>query len=407
MRTIPIVALSLVLAGAAFPGDPPTPAAAADLLDSRIRGSLIGSAIGDAFGGPVEFAEADRVRSIVGSDWVDRFVPYPADFLPNPWGVWDPAAPRGAGTDDTRINQVFVECAIRYGGAMGPQLLAIEYIERYRDRERFYPRHVRFAEEHFTWFLSRSAETLGMRELPWGKKVVPEMGPSLMGLISLAPAGLLFRNEPGKAYRRAHEADIVDLGYAKECTGILAAMVSAALAEGATAKGIVRAGLDADPLGLGADRPAAKALRRFVALAEEARSDRALVDAIAAEVKSMGKGVFDPIEALGVATAALVRADGDPIRTIVIAVNDRDLDGEGRLVKLRDVDCTASIAGAIAGALRGIEAFPEEWVRDAVEANRKVYGFDLEENARRFRGGRVRQSDQGQVRIGSPYPGMP
>ena len=67
-----------------------------------------------------------------------------------------------------------------------------------------------------------------------------------------------------------------------------------------------------------------------------------------------------------------------------MAVNDRDLDENGNLRRLRDVDCTGGVAGALVGALCGIEAFPDDWVTDTIEANKQVYGIDLEENAQRF-----------------------
>ena len=87
---------------------------------------------------------------------------------------------------------------------------------------------------------------------------------------------------------------------------------------------------------------------------------------------------------MGVPAAALYYSDGDPIRAIAMAANDRDLNEDGSLKRLRDVDCTAGVAGALAGALCGVEAFPDDWVKDAVEANKQVYGIDLEANARRF-----------------------
>ena len=87
---------------------------------------------------------------------------------------------------------------------------------------------------------------------------------------------------------------------------------------------------------------------------------------------------------LGVPVAALSYTNGDPIRSIVIAANDRDIDADGNLIKLRDNDCTAGVAGALVGALHGIEAFPEDWVRDILAANKAVYGIDIEANARRF-----------------------
>ncbi len=48
------------------------------------------------------------------------------------------------------------------------------------------------------------------------------------------------------------------------------------------------------------------------------------------------------------------------------------------------MDCTAGVAGALVGALRGADTFPEDWVSDTIAANKKVYGIDLENNARRF-----------------------
>jgi ADP-ribosylglycohydrolase len=371
-------ALGLGAAAATPATAPATPA----LIRSRVLGCLVGSAIGDAFGAVLEFADADRVRRIAGKDWFDRFLPYAEDHTPHPWGVWEAAAPRGAGTDDTRINELFVECVIRNHGFVNAPFLAMEYIERYRDRERYYPRHAALAEEHLSWFLARACERLGMRTLPSGKPIEPEKAPSLMGLISLAPAGLLFCGEPEKAYRAAYELDFVDIGCAVDATAMLAAMVSAALGGGVEPAQILRRALDLDPMAHGASRPMAAALRACLRIADEATDEQDLIRRLAAQVKDLD--VFHPADALGVAAAAFYFTGGDPVRTIVVAANDRDVDAQGRLVKLRDVDCTASVAGALVGALRGVEAFPPDWVRDTIDANKRIYGIDLAANARRF-----------------------
>jgi ADP-ribosylglycohydrolase len=94
--------------------------------------------------------------------------------------------------------------------------------------------------------------------------------------------------------------------------------------------------------------------------------------------------VFDTVEILGFPVAAMYYTDGDPLRSIIISANDRDLDAQGNLIRLRDVDCTAGLAGALVGALHGIEAFPPDWVRATLDANKAVYGIDIEQNARRF-----------------------
>ena len=43
-------------------------------LYSRIFGCMVGNSIGDAFGGVVEFANAERLRKITGKLWVDEFL---------------------------------------------------------------------------------------------------------------------------------------------------------------------------------------------------------------------------------------------------------------------------------------------------------------------------------------------
>ena len=361
-------------------------------LYSRIFGCMVGNVIGDAFGGVVEGASAERVKRVTGGDWVDEFLPYAEDHGAHPLGIWEPSPPRGTATDDGRYNQIFAECVIRNRGQVNSQVLAVEYLQLYRDRETLYGKHASLAEDQF---LNRMVELsqahLGM-PLSDGRPAwaVLSQGnyqfPGLQGLISLALAGLLFEGEPEKAYLTAFELDFRSIGYARDATGMMAAMISAALSGDVDAKHMVKIGLETDPFGFGERkydrRIMASEVEGLIALADEAADDRSLVDALSPRVRH--RHIFDPVDVLGVPVAALHYSDGDPIRTIVMAVNDRDLDDEGNFVRLRDVDCTGSVAGALAGALKGIEAFPKDWVSDTISANKQVYGIDLQSNARRF-----------------------
>ncbi len=359
-----------------------------DDLYSRVLGCMVGSAIGDAFGGVVEFRSAQDVERIAGKPWVDEFLPYAADHGTHPVGVWEPAPPRGTGTDDTRYNQLFVECVIRNGGLINSQFLAIEYIQRYREPEDFYPEKYRdLARRQYWWMYERSCAHLGMEKSPfgWPPWVADAMGnayPKLMGLISLAPAGLLYRNEPEEAYKKVFELDFLDIGYARDATAMLGAMVSAALGGNVSGRDLIRIGLDTDPFGFERGRFMVRNVQRFLEIAETAPSDRALIDALAPEVAR--RHPFDPIDVLGVPMTAVHYCDGDPLRSIIMSANDRNLDETGAFTGMRDVDCVANVAGAIVGALHGVDAFPDDWVSDTVEANKKVYGIDLEANARRF-----------------------
>lgn len=352
----------------------------------RILGCIVGNAIGDAFGAVVEFCSADRVKKLAGQQWVDQLLPFPDDFGTHPVGVWQVAPPRGTGTDDTRNNHIFAECVIRNRGQINSQLLAMEYVERYRDRAVFYPKYEELAEKHMGHMYERSCAYLGMKELPSGTPtwVVASQGrsfPTLAGLISLAFAGLLYVGEPEKAYAKTFELSFLDLGYARDATAMMGAMVSAALGSDVSGKEMVKLALEIDPFKFGR-RIMVHELRKFIDLADDADSDQSLVDAIAREVAH--RHPYDPIDVLGQPAAAVYYCDGDPIRSIVMAANDRDLDENSNLKQLRDVDCTAGVAGALVGALHGVGAFPEDWVADVLKANQEVYGIDIEGNARRF-----------------------
>jgi ADP-ribosylglycohydrolase len=355
-------------------------------LYSRILGCMVGNAIGDAYGAVAEFFTAERMQRTLGTQWLEDYLPYSADFPTDPYGVWQVGPPRGTGTDDTRNNQIFVECVIRNHGHINSQLLAMEYIERYRDIDRLPPAHQPLAERHYRWAYDWSCSYLGMRELPTGEPLLAtsQAGnsfPTLVGLISLALVGLLYCNEPERAYLKAMELDYNDLGYAKDATAMLAAMLSLALG-GANAQEMVEVGLATDPHHFGENRIMTQWVRRLMQAAATAPDDRAAVLALAREVST--RHPFDPVDVLGVPIAALHYTHGHPLRSISIAANDRDVDAHGNLVKLRDNDCTAGVAGALAGALCGVEAFPEDWVRDTLEANKAIYGIDIEHNARRF-----------------------
>ncbi len=373
-----------------------------DKLYSRVLGCMIGNTLGDSWGAVVEGATAERVaKRTGGKDWFDEFLPYPEDFKSHPLGVWDPAPPRGTGTDDTRYNQILVECVIRNSGLINSQFLAIEYIERYRDRARFYPGHEKMAEQQYRWLYEAGCAHLGMAELPSGLVPYAIKGqgigiPSLHTIISLGLAGLLYRGEPEKAYARAVELSFIEIGYGRTTTGMMAAMISAALAGGISGKEMVKIGLETDPFTGGDEgkfpnplwffnygwRISVDRVKKLIAVADKAKSDRELVEGVSPEI--VGLHIWDPIDVLGVPMAAVYFSDGDPIRSIVMAVNDRELDADGKLKRLRDVDCTGGIAGALVGALHGVEVFPKDWVAEIIAANKKVNHVDIEANARQL-----------------------
>ncbi len=117
-------------------------------------------------------------------------------------------------------------------------------------------------------------------------------------------------------------------------------------------------------------------VKRLIAATDGAPDDYAVVQQLAREVAA--RNPFDTVDVLGVPGAALSYTNGDPIRNSIIAANDRDIDAQGNLIKLRDNDRTAGMVGALVGAPHGIEAFPDDWVRDVLAANKTVCEVDID-----------------------------
>nr|MDO8099179.1 ADP-ribosylglycohydrolase family protein [Candidatus Njordarchaeota archaeon] len=184
---------------------------------------------------------------------------------------------------------------------------------------------------------------------------------------------------------------------AHDATALLAATVSAAMSEKKGVEEILETAIKTNPFGFRYRRMTDEStsvydcidvchhiptLPRFFKIAEKSKDEKELMLKLAKECEYLHPS--DPLDCLGIALTVIRYHKGDPVRSIVSAANHRRVDENGRLVTLRDVDCIAGVAGAIVGAVNGISGFPKDWIRDVVEANRKVYNIDIEKNARDF-----------------------
>jgi ADP-ribosylglycohydrolase len=374
----------------------------AEGLLSKVMGCVVGATIGDTIGAVVEFADRETVRArLGGKEWVDDMYPFPHPWQTHPLGIFSERPPRGTGTDDTRLNHAFIECVVKNNGMINPQLLAIEYINRYRRPERYYPKTPKLARQHMEFVYNRSCARLGMSGVDesddgflWTYLNDINGVPTLAGLLHLPSAGLLSQDDPEGAYRRAIILNFFDIGYAADATAILAAVVSAALGDAdRTACEVLDIGMNTNPFEIGQTDgtgrrmvgtdpmlPDAPSVPKMIQAAQIAASDQEAMVALARICAPLHP--FDPLEVLGVPLAVIRRADGDPVRSILMAANHRKVDEDGNLIAMRDVDCIAMVAGVIAGAINGIGAFPPEWVKAVTEANREVYDIDVEANAR-------------------------
>lgn len=368
-------------------------------LPDRVRGCVLGAAIGDAMGGPVEFARRRGVRRVAGKgEWIRDLLPYSGRGSVH--GPWRDRAPAGCGTGDTRLRVIFLETAIRRRGLpVRAADLAREFLRRQRRPGLFYPGHAAFAKEWLdAWAIPARAVLRRARRVVPGAassmavaSVAPWGGfPVCCGLVSAILAGLMRPGRPADAYRSAFDLAFHDTGFARDVAGIGAGLIAAACAGRWRTRGQV-AGLLArsaklDPYRSGkvtlGGRPLTISLEKSLELARHAHTPARLVRFFARWFE--GCAPCDSRAILGAAFASLHVAGLDGARAVVIAANHRVLDSRGRLRRMCDADTIAGIAGAFAGALFGENAFPAEWRRNVIEANREVYGFDLGRVADRF-----------------------
>lgn len=358
-------------------------------LESKIRGCVLGAALGDALGGPFEFGPLERVPALTGGDWIDGLYPY--ERASGPHGVWGlPGGglpPAGTATDDTRLNWLFLELANRLECMPSARDLATRYLEIYEQPDIVFPGHAAITWKQFEHWEGACRGYLGQTsELYPGLTpdvlLARSLGlnfPILSGLIAFTWAGLLFPGQPEEAYEASFRADFYDIGYAREAVALLAAAISIAIAEEITPQALYERIVTCDPLHLGGEfsEPFVVGhLPQYYPLVADPQPDQATAWALSVAFRNYP--AFDPFRTFAVALLAVLAAEGNPMRSILIAVNHVGINAHGKPVRYEDIDCYGCIAGALAGALSGVEAFPPALLAQVAESNRAVYGLDLE-----------------------------
>lgn len=327
----------LGLAPPSYGGDPavfPIPEAS-DSLRDRYRGCLIGGAIGDALGRPVEGWSRQAV---------EREYPHGLREF-RPWRGWR-SGPVGTFTDDTQLTIVIAEWLLAAGDS---PLDANDLARRVGE-----------------WGLTGRGIGRATREAlhnydvgrPWWRAGAESAGNG--GAMRAAPYGLRFAGEPDELRRAAAlgtvptHADITAVGSAI----VQAAAVNLCLAAspgslepraflGALVESVADLGLPRLPLRTG-------------------RGDFSLTDLIAEVEDWLGRPsyeVFDHffngafvLETTPIVLWCLLSMQQDPEGALVAAV----MGG-------RDADTVSAMLGSLVGALHGVDAFPERWRGENLE----------------------------------------
>jgi ADP-ribosylglycohydrolase len=338
------------------------------LLESKAIGALSGAAVGDALGGATEGWTPEQIRERYGG-WVTGIVaPFNAD-----WRHARPIAPyhKGDGhiTDDTLMSHALVEVYAKRRRHLDAYAVATDLVPLLIEEKRWVPEL-----EDDALLLTRIflAEKWLVARLHYGHVDPREAGVGNIvncgAAMYMAPVGVVNAADPAAAYTEAIDvAGAHQSSYGREAAGVYAAAVAAAMTAGATAADVIEACLDLAHDGTRAAIEAVcsvgapdwksaipllrKAIEPFDTVGPEYRAP-----ALDARRPSRTKA----IEELPVALGLVLLTGGSYSEAVLGGVNYG-----------RDADSIASMAGAITGALGGVDAVPAEW-RQGVSAASKT-----------------------------------
>ena len=329
---------------------------AQDLLDA-VYGSLIASAIGDALGAPVEGWYWTEIREKYGR--ITELMPGTiANTGLNYGGANLPPQP-GWITDDTTMRHYMCLAIANKQGRITPDDYAKVLLEK------FNPNRV--------WINERSI-VLKLRAgvSPWdsGKGAIP----AGCATMCISPIGIINAGNPPQAFQ-----DGITLAYInqdehnRDGAGTMAAGVAAALTPGATLESVL------DEM----SRHSTFLIRRAIDLTMDLALQSKDIDDFAEKYyskmldwswpsRNWSKDHFfsgNSIELIPITMAILYLCHGDVNQSMIEAASFG-----------RDCDTTASMAGAIGGALHGASAVRQDWITTVETANEDFF-IELEGDA--------------------------
>lgn len=355
MVTVAFLALSITLASitpSERPDDPPS-------LHSKIEGMLIGSAIGDAAGGPVEFVNpplqsvwttGDQKISPEGIEALGKLFklrPYPKDV--EPFAQWEPYGPEGTITDDTRFKMILFNTLKNFHGELSMENFARsvmdfreELPENYRDNYDEWIPEIAYATE---WALGKRENAFPVERI-WGGI------PTMEGQMPFLPIAALNPNDPEWCYLKSYELGYFDIGIAKDINSALVAGIARVLQPDGTWQSFEKAMRTVDPYKyndvLYVDRQLVKWLDLSHQLVEEADgSIKTLFHLLEEKLETVYW--WETWVPIVVVMACAEMVEYDPMASMQLMIEFG-----------HDTDSYAQVMGAVLGAIHGKEVWPEE-----------------------------------------------
>jgi ADP-ribosylglycohydrolase len=332
-----------------------------DIVDA-VYGCLIGGAIGDALGAPVEGWYWHEIRARYGH--VTELMPgfgntgacYGGTTGERYGAAYDGPSPQpGWITDDTTMRHYLCLAIARKQGRVTP--------DDYRDVliEVFNPNRVWVNERALIWKLKAGVD-------PWesGRGAIPAGCATMM----IAPVGIINAGNPAQAYQDAWNIAYVNQeGHNRDGAATIAAGVAAAFLPDATVESVLAT----------MAQHSSEYMHRAIELTMDLAYGSDSVDAFAEKYYAKmldwswpsppggrwNKERFfsgNTVELVPITVAILQLTGGDVDRAMIEAASFG-----------RDCDTTASLAGSLAGALQGAHAIRQDWIETVECANEDFF----------------------------------
>jgi ADP-ribosylglycohydrolase len=340
-------------------------------LKERVRGSIIGAAVGDALGAPMECLHYKEAYRLYGN--IRRFEDITPEMLAAfcqavGWEFNDKVLDMvGRITDDTVLADLLMDCIIRTNGQVTAHAFADEWLKFDEPVPNPDGGEIRRLErvhwiEKIPYYRNKLRD-IPKRELGHGEQNATN------AIMFISPVGVLCAGDPLMAELMAADVTSVNQhGRPRDAAGGYAAAVAACFLPNASVEQIVETAI----AHIG-DEKETYEVKAMVALAHTCRTTREFAEKYYQEIighvvpyqdwQHLGKkncNTWFSSEILGVTLANFLITKGNDARDMMLA---------SALIG-RDADTIARCAGGLIGAYRGLSAIPPEWVSFVLQRNR-------------------------------------
>ncbi|WP_218931905.1 ADP-ribosylglycohydrolase family protein [Adhaeretor mobilis] len=372
----------------------------------KVKGLLLGSAIGDALGGPIEFQKSEAVAAMMPGyrSWsADRALS--VDDLsrmskslqlqsyqklrpePEAYGQWQSSAASGTITDDTRQKMVLMNAlqkAMQENRLpVAEKDLARAYLE-FIDTEAITKRanYRDLCEESLREYWKSAHWVLGSRDLRIAAPTDRIWAgiPTCCGQMTMLPVAALYAGKPEEAYRACYALSFFDTGTAKDINSAIVAGLAVALQQNT-------------PTDLQSRKTAWQAITnsmkatdpyRYIDVPYASRPITLWLDfSHNAFVRAKGKpnSLFEILEnegqakyyweahfVLALVFSAIEFCDYDPLAAMALVLDFG-----------HDTDSAAQLLGAFVGALHGVQLFPNHLQQPVSKQLAEDYDVSLDD----------------------------